>query len=420
MCRTSSRFLFALLLFPACVVAEEPYQVEWIRQIGTSNEESGQGIAADGTGIYVAGYSNGSLAGPNLGSRDAFLLKYDLDGNPIWQRQIGTTEWDDAKSVALDGLGSLYVGGLTTGNLGGPGEGNTDTFVSKYDLDGTNVWTRQLGLGGEESTFAVAADALGNVFFSGNAIGPPPALGHNGLVGRYDSVGALDWSHEFSFDFFRATDALGAATDGLGNVYLAGTTAGDAPNPMDPDDHNVFLAKYDREGNEIWSNHIESAANEGAQAIAVDAVGNAYITGFSAGQTLVSKYDAGGNHLWTDLNDADLGSAIAVDDFGNVFVTGRTGDLGSDLFVTKYDPSGMSIWTREFGSESIDHALGIAVDPLGNVYVTGETFGDLAAANAGSFDVFVARLSPVPEPEAILLAILGAIGTAFAYRKMRL
>jgi hypothetical protein len=188
---------------------------------------------------------------------------------------------------------------------------------------------------------------------------------------------------------------------------------------MIPGDRNVFLAKYDSTGNQLWARHIESVADEWSDGIAVDGFGSAYITGISGSRLLVSKYDLDGNHVWTDTSSIGWGRGIDVDVLGNAYVTGQTGFEGSDVFVTKFDENGSVLWTQEFGSESIDHGIAISLDGLGNVYVTGETFGNMAAPNAGDFDVFVARLSPVPEPTTIVLFAVGLVGVAISCRPAR-
>ena len=62
-----------------------------------------------------------------------------------WTRQLGTSATDVSYGVSADGLGNVYISGYTDGSLGGPNAGGTDAFVSKYDAAGTLQWTRQLG-----------------------------------------------------------------------------------------------------------------------------------------------------------------------------------------------------------------------------------------------------------------------------------
>jgi hypothetical protein len=95
----------------------------------------------------------------------------------------------------------------------------------------------------------------------------------------------------------------------------------------------------------------------------------------------------------------DVGAAIATDAAGNVYVAGRTQGLDGnpsagfyDAFLVKYDTSGARLWTRQFGSNGADQALGVATSTTGKVYVTGVTDGTFSGGtNAGAYDMFVAQ-----------------------------
>lgn len=120
--------------------------LEWTRQLGTSSSDPSYGVSADGLGnVYISGWTGGSLDGPNAGLSDAFVSKYDAAGTLQWSRQLGTSTTDASRGVSADGLGNVYISGYTGGSLGGPNAGSSDAFVSKYDAAGTLQWTRQVG-----------------------------------------------------------------------------------------------------------------------------------------------------------------------------------------------------------------------------------------------------------------------------------
>ena len=121
----------------------------WTRQFG-AHARRVHGVAADASGVYVAGTHRQALcrARPPGISVDAFVRRYDAGGNELWTRQFGTAGVDDAFGVAVDASG-VYVAGVTSGTL--PGQTSTgggDAFVRKYDAAGTEVWTRQFGTAG--------------------------------------------------------------------------------------------------------------------------------------------------------------------------------------------------------------------------------------------------------------------------------
>lgn len=105
----------------------------WTRQLGTSTWDSLHGVATDGGGnVYISGYTNGALGGANRGQIDAWIAKYSTGGALRWKRQLGTSEADASNGVAADHDGNVYMSGYTYGALGGVHRGGADSFVAKY------------------------------------------------------------------------------------------------------------------------------------------------------------------------------------------------------------------------------------------------------------------------------------------------
>jgi hypothetical protein len=201
------------------------------------------------------------------------------------------------------------------------------------------------------------------------------------------------------------------AVDADGNVYVAGCTSGTFPGQTSAGHRDVFVRKYDSSGDELWTRQFGSASIDEASGISADATG-VYAAGFTfgtlPGQTsagaadvFVRKYDHSGAELWTrqfGTTSTDCAYGISANATG-LFVAGCTdGTLpgqtiagSADVFVRKYAHSGAELWTRQFGSASIEEARGISVDATG-VYVVGETSGTLPGQTiAGSADVFVRK-----------------------------
>ena len=142
---------------------------------------------------------------------------------------------------------------------------------------------------------------------------------------------------------------------------------------------------------EAWVARFNGPYNGGdsLQAMAVDSSGNVYVTGGSAVSDIVPdyatvKYDSAGQQQWVAYytgpgNNADFAEAIAVDASGNVYVTGEsyTSGANSDYVTIKYNSSGQQQWVARYDGPAHQHerASGIAVDGSGNVYVTGWSWG---------------------------------------------
>jgi hypothetical protein len=383
--------------------------IQWIRQYGREGVvsagmggTSGQGgdslgIAVDASGVYMVGSALGPLMGQ--ASAGAFVRKYDLDGNEVWTRQFGTSSSDEAHGVAVDGA-SVYVAGFTSGVLPGQtNSGGIDAFVRKYDLDGSEIWTRQFGTSSRDYAWGIAVDVSG-VYVAGFTIGALPGQMSEGawdaFVRKYDVDGNEIWTRQFGD--YDSDGAFEVAVDNSG-VYVAGFTYTYAGS------RDAFVRKYDLDGNEMWTRQFGTLGQDQVLGIAVDTSG-AYVAGSASGalpgqtstggeDAFVRKYDVSGNEVWTrqfGTSGSDFVSGIAVGT-SDVYVAGSTegvlpGQTNSgwvDAFIRKYDLDGSELWTRQIGTSSFDYAWGIAVD-VSDVYVAGAASGALPGqTNAGAF-----------------------------------
>jgi len=183
---------------------------------------------------------------------------------------------------------------------------------------------------------------------------------YNGIAGRTDA-------------------AYDVQTDAAGNVYVTGYSD-DNTGAAD-----VFVAKYDPTGAEIWTGRWDGLTHEDdiAYSIAVDAEGNVYVAGstMSGGQldALLVQFDADGDQPWLAIIDGGQGddafNRVALDGSGNVYVAGymTVGVADTDYLLAKFDTNGTKIWEQTDGGPAVsqDYATGLAVDSAGNAYVNG-------------------------------------------------
>lgn len=204
----------------------------------------------------------------------------------------------------------------------------------------------------------IALDGSGNIYVTGYS--------YDGTYCDYATIkyypsGTQAWAKRYGgsngYDYGYAI-----AVDASGNVYVTGFSYSG-----DPDSGTI---KYDSGGNLIW------AGLEGGEDIAVDIYENVYVTG----NPFTIRYYSNGDTAWVISHGSFSGSAIAVDDSGYVYVTGDTGGVypdGSDYMTIKYDSNGDTVWLRTYNGpgDSTDKAHAIAIDDYGYVYVTGESYG---------------------------------------------
>ncbi len=463
--------------------------LEWAKSMGGTSNDFGVSIDIDDSGnSYITGSFNGTVdfdpgVGTNnltsAGGVDIFVAKFDVSGNFVWAKAMGSMSDDYGYSIAVDASGNVYLTGdfmgtadfdpgVSTFNL--TSAGNKDIFISKLDASGNFLWAKALGGAGDDSGNSIAIDASGNVhttgFFNSTADFDPGVGTYNLTIawggGKDIFVSKLD-----AFGDFVWAKALGGvgddtgysiAVDASGNVHTTGSyqsTADFDPGVGTYDltctGQDIFISKLDASGNFVWAKtigSIGSLSDDSGNSIAVDASGNVYTIGYfmnggdfdpGAGtfglqsngsqDIFISKLDASGNFLWAKSmggTSNDFGESIAVDALGNVYTTGRfaftadfdpgvstynlVGSGSMDAFTSKLDASGNFVWARKTGGSGNDQGRAIRVDASGNIYTTGffsntvdfdPNAGTFNLTSAGSFDIFVMKLSPaapaVPE-----------------------
>ncbi len=239
-CAVLATLVLAVITTPAAA-----QDLRWTRQVGTPASDIGSGVAVDSAGnAYITGGTEGSLGGPNAGGLDVFLAKYDPSGVMLWTRQIGTSDEDRGRDVAVDSAGSAFISGSTQGSLGGPNAGRDDAFLARYDASGTLLWTRQFGTSMYDYGNAVALDSAGNVYISGITWGSlfGPNVGEYDIfLAKYDALGALLWTRQNGMS--ESDFSSSVAVDGAGNAYVTGSTESSLGRP-NAGGKDLFLAKY--------------------------------------------------------------------------------------------------------------------------------------------------------------------------------
>ena len=335
----------------------------WQVQFGTTGDEDASGVAMDSTGLYVAG-SIDLEAFPgevNEGSLDGFLAKYGFDGAPLWVVQFGTRHWDDVSSVVADGSG-VYVLGYTEGVF--PGEekhGDGDLFLTRFTANGEQDWITQFGSSRPDSPEASAIGPSG-ILVAGETIGRFPGQPRRGgvdaVVATIDFDGVVSWVRQFGTR--KLDEGTGVAADGTG-VYVTGNTDGVFKGQRDRQATDAFVRKLDGlDGRTLWTKQFGTRTPDFCQDAAL-VNGQIACVGFTfgalSGQTpsggydiFVKTFDAstaepGFTLLFGSRSfDAPLGAATSAD---RLYVAGETegrlpGQIaigGVDAFVTGIDVS---------------------------------------------------------------------------------
>ncbi len=292
---------------------------------------------------------------------------------------------DAPHAMVIDDIDNIYVAGesIDTSNL-------RDFVTIKYSSAGVEQWVEKYNGATDlhDTPEAMTLDGSGNVYVTGGTqVMPLPTVRYDYLTVKYDSTGMLRWVRTFDGPSNHNDYATDIADGPQGNVYVTGWSYRQSTYS------DYLTIAYDSLGNILWTDRYfgpdsVNSLNDYAQAIAVDDVGNVYITGWirygsTTDDFATVKYNSAGDIVWTaqygDPDASDYAYFIAVDHNGNVYVTGESFATGTDAdYVTiKYNTDGDTVWTRRYngpGSHT-DHPNGMVIDGAGNIYVTGQSAG---------------------------------------------
>ena len=267
-------------------------RILWKRQPGTARSEWGKGVATDADGnVYLVGYTDGPLGGASKGLADVFMIKFDRNGRILWKRHMGTSLRDEASAVVADADGNVYLAGQTSGALAGPNRGSYDTFIVKFDGGGRILWKRQLGTKAFDTVTGIATDTSGNVYVVGRtdgALGGASAGGTDAFVIKFGSTGDVLWKRQLGTAAYDA--AHGTATGADGSVYIVGQTFG-ALGGSSLGNVDGFVIHLDADGITVGSDQLGTALFDGANGVATDTDGNVFVVGGSNGALATNAGD---------------------------------------------------------------------------------------------------------------------------------
>lgn len=430
---------------------------QWAKAIQGTAYESGGNVMTDAAGnVYTVGSFQGTIdmnpgaatsSVTTAGGYDIFISKLDAAGNFLWGKRIGGTGYDYAFYMTIDPSGNLFLTGYYTGTVDfNPGAGSysmtagqaEDIFILKLNSNGDFVWARGCPGGSLDRGISLAFDPAGNVYTVGSFVGTvdfDPGPGVFNMVGnsydafllKLDPAGNFLWAKKIGSsmsDIF-----MDIAVDNAGSIYATGYVmytvdfdpgpgvANIASNGLD----DVFVLKWDTDGNYIWARRIGSTQDDQGVCISLDASGDILVAGYFSGaidfdpglglanantaglsDMFLWKLDNNGNHLWVKTIGGpgeEEPIELALDPGGELLMSGffsETVDFnpGSgvasltstglrDGFLLRTDATGDFISALHYGSYSDDRISSVFVDPSGNYYLTGD-FQGTADFNPGT------------------------------------
>lgn len=325
------------------------------------------------------------------GNQDSFIAKYDSSGNLKWAFNMGDSlsNWEFAYSMCLDANDNVYVTGTFFNTVDfNPGSGvqnlssngSADIYFAKYNSNGTLAWAKSIGSTNFDRAYSIRLDDFGNMY----------------LAGRFDG----------SIDFDPSSSTATLTSNGK---------------------HDLFIAKYDLNGNYNWAIHMGDTANQRITNMEIKSNGNLVVAGHfestcdfdpgsgTASHTslggfdyFIASYDSTGSYIWSkaiggidqqlylsmDLNSleeiilgGDLWGQVDFDPGSGVRNITSLGN--SDIFLSKYSSGGNFMWAESFGASGADQVVSVRNGPNDEILVSGNFAGTVTFAGRNSVDTIV-------------------------------
>ena len=315
----------------------------WSKQFGSAEDEDIQWSAMDSKSyIYIVGTTTGALDTKNFGKEDFYVVKYSPDGQKIWTKQFGSDSTDLATGIFVSKEGSIYVTGSTMGKMGKSTYGNQDAFIMKLNKDGAPIYINQFGTPEHDGGNAITGDNSGNLFVVGITFGKL-GLENKGFmdffVGHITDKDTIIKFNQFGSEGFDIPTSI--LLDDEKNIYVGGTTSGNFDGQQ-LGEGDCFLTKISKEGALIWNKQFGTEKHDGIKGMAFNPKisDNILVSGLQnlpPALAFVRMYKKDGSLLWeknliTDGSNTDAsGKDVSIDNKGIICHLGLT---ASNLFGT--------------------------------------------------------------------------------------
>ncbi|MFH2141152.1 MAG: SprB repeat-containing protein, partial [Bacteroidota bacterium] len=379
----------------------------WVRHAGDVDIDDPKALSIDDDGnTYITGsFQSNSYFDSNVildsktlvctDDKDAFLAKYDIDGNLIWTKNIGSgNNIQKGRSIALHSNGNISLLGLFKEEikLGDPSSptitlsanGFTDYWYAKFDNLGNYINSMHFKCSSNLSDInRINVDNSNNIYISGHftdtiIIGTDTIVsnGQNDvIIIKFDNLGNIIWINNFGSELDDRT--YNSTFDDNDNFYLSGyfqdTLFFGAEMLISNGGYDIFISKFDKNGNVLWATSSGGSSNDYSSDIFVDN-DDVLLSGSFSGTIQINSDILTSSS--TSNQDAFLG-----------FYDGTTG----------VEKSAIQILSTSYVAE--DRVSDIAVDNFGNIYMAGYFKSDfiyigsdiIANTNSGKSDVYIAK-----------------------------
>lgn len=299
-------------------------EFQWVKTYGSASQDWIDDVSMLDGNFYFTGHYYGTFtAGPITlnpagGSSAYFFMKADAEGNPVWGKNTGGLSRISSGSDKLI-IAGLFGGTANFGNVTFTSNGPNDLYIGAYDLTGNQLWVKQFGGSGSENMRSICYDRNSDrIYWAG---------------------------------CFQNTMAMGST-----NLTSSGQ-------------YDIFVSKFDSDGNNIWAKRAGGVNYDFANCTAVDDLGNVFISGY----------------------------CMETSSFGNVNVVSAG---QGDAYVAKYNTNGDFQWVKSGGGSGQDNGMSLIINPTGGLYLAGffensASFGNISLSSYGVGDAMLIKIADV-------------------------
>lgn len=359
----------------------------WATYFGGSNIDYGRGVVGNNF-IYQTGETQSNNFPVTAGAhqttissgRDAYVAKWNKFGGQVWTTYYGGTSTDAGEDIDMDPSGNVYITGRTRSGFPvsagayqtSPGGGD-ESFLVKFDPNGTRLWATYVGGEDNEEGRDVTVDGAGNAIVvgwtesnfqiaTGGAVQTSRGGNEDIFIMKFNATGTRLWGSYYGGSSLDEAESVD--TDGSNNILITGRTYGNWPvgaccgnttwqssKGGGFGDQDIFVLKLNPDGNQrLWSTYYGGSNIERGFGIAVDAADNVLVTG-----------NCDGNNFPTT--------------FGTIqpFWAGGGSWGNSDAVLVKFAPTGSRTWSTYYGGSNYDQGMSVHVIGTNEIYMVGET-----------------------------------------------
>ena len=415
--------VFSLFLTTAAL-GVNTQTVRWGHQLMSETDDVPRAAAVDNEGGIYFAFKKQVKDAPGFDgkviSTSWFLLKYNKEGEQLWNKQLDP-RIKDTDGLAADDHGNIYVFGSASSTHDEEVKDGSDAFFAKYDKASNQEWLFKMGTPKHDVCTGIDFDADGNLYISGYTNGDfakPNKGGRDMFIASYDKNRRLLWR-----------DQIGTAVDDwagdirVGNdneIYVCGDTFGSLARENNGQGDFV-VARYNQTGKRIWLRQYGTDAYEGGTIMEIGEFGDIYIGCRSNGSfgyrrprrmdmdSCLVRITTTGKMLWVRQFgpagwDGTWDIARFTDGTGDVLIAGCQKPLKGkcQAYSRRYSSEGELIWTQEFRNfnESGGTCARVAaIDSDNNVYLSGWTRADLFGINNGTGNMFIVKFDGTKEKQ---------------------